>query len=130
MSSASGDSQPQRRLIWKALATKAAAATATNAQPSPAVIAPRGSSRLAVRGFFASKRASTMRLKPIAALRAATMQARIQANCRHDGEDSRAASSAPVKANGSANTVWLTRTNERYVPTDAIRYGLHGNRPR
>ena len=38
------------------------------------VIAPRGSSRPAVRGLPASKRASTSRLKPIAALRADTMQ--------------------------------------------------------
>ncbi len=36
-------------------------------------IAPRGSSRIAVRGFSASQRASTRRLKPIAALRAATI---------------------------------------------------------
>ena len=113
MASASGDSQPQSALIWKAPATKAAAATATKAHASEVVMAPRGSSRFAVRGFFASKRASTIRLKPIAALRAATMQTRIQPNCRHDGADSREASSAPVKANGSANTVWLTRTNER-----------------
>ena len=34
----------------------------------------RGSSRIAVRGLRASKRASTSRLNPIAALRAATMQ--------------------------------------------------------
>ena len=58
-------------------------------------------------------RASTSRLKPIAALRAATIATRIHptvaprrpATCR-------AASSAPASANGSANTEWLKRTND------------------
>ena len=74
---------------------------------------PRGSSRIAVRGLSASKRASTARLKPIAALRALTMQTTIQPTCVHENGCVRHASSAPVSANGSANTEWLKRTNER-----------------
>ena len=77
------------------------------------VIAPRGSSRPAVRGLPASNRASTSRLKPIAALRAETMQTRIQPSAAQSSGRPHAASSAPVSANGSANTVWLMRTNER-----------------
>ena len=45
---------------------------------STMVIAPRGSSREAVRGLSASNRASTSRLNPIAVLRAVTMAATIQ----------------------------------------------------
>jgi hypothetical protein len=74
---------------------------------------PRGSSRIAVLGLSASKRASTRRLKPIAALRALTMQTIIHATCIHENGRSRQASNAPVNANGSANTEWLNRTNER-----------------
>src|SRR5687767_10137289 len=70
---------------------------------------------MAVRGLSASNRASTSRLKPIAALRAATMQTAIQPTCAHENGCSRHASSAPVNANGSAKTEWLKRTNERYV---------------
>ena len=51
----------------------------TKSIASRAVIAPRGSSRIAVRGFSASWRASTSRLNPIAALRAATIATTIQA---------------------------------------------------
>ena len=76
-------------------------------------IAPRGSSRAAVRGLSASKRASTSRLNPIAALRAATMQTTTQPTCAHANGCSRHASSAPVNANGSAKTEWLKRTKER-----------------
>ena len=47
--------------------------TTTNSAASRRVIAPRGSSRIAVRGLSASNRASTSRLNPIAALRAPTM---------------------------------------------------------
>ena len=48
-----------------------------------------------------------------AALRAATMHTAIQATCSHENGCSRQASSAPVSANGSANTEWLNRTNEK-----------------
>ena len=47
--------------------------TTTKTIASRRLIAPRGSSRMAVRGFFASYCASTSRLNPIAALRAATI---------------------------------------------------------
>jgi hypothetical protein len=76
-------------------------------------MAPRGSSRIAVRGFSASKRASTSRLNPMAALRALTMQRMIQPACGHENGSCRHASSAPVSANGSANTEWLKRTNDK-----------------
>ena len=74
---------------------------------------PLGISRDAVRGFAASNRASTRRLNPIAALRAVTMHTTIQTTCRHVTGCCREASSAPVNANGSANTEWLKRTNDR-----------------
>jgi len=81
------------------------------------VIAPRGSSREAVRGLSASNRASTSRLNPMAALRAVTMATTIQS--RRQPMDAAvqspsrwSARSAPVNANGSAKTLWLTRTNE------------------
>ncbi len=81
---------------------------------SRVVIAPRGSSRFVVRGLSASNRASTRRLKPMAALRADTMQSTIQPSRRTSRTAGPTpASSAPVSANGSANTVWLTRTNDR-----------------
>ncbi len=48
------------------------------------VIAPRGSSRIDVRGFSASWRASTSLLKPMAALRALTIQTMIHATCNHE----------------------------------------------
>ncbi len=76
-------------------------------------MAPRGISRFAVRGFSASKRASTSRLNPIAALRAATMATRIHAIVGQVSGAWRAASSAPASANGSANTEWLKRTNDK-----------------
>ena len=68
---------------------------------------------MAVRGLSASKRTSTARLKPIAALRALTMQRVIQPTCAPENGAVRHASSAPVSANGSANTEWLKRTNDR-----------------
>ena len=49
----------------------------------------------------------------MAALRALTMHTTIHATCVHENGWSRHASSAPVSANGSANTEWLKRTNER-----------------
>ena len=74
---------------------------------------PLGISRDDVRGFAASNRASTRRLKPIAALRAVTMHTTIQSTCRQVTGCCRDASSAPVSANGSANTEWLNRTNDK-----------------
>ena len=85
----------------------------TKTAASLRVIAPRGISRIDVRGLSASWRASASRLNPIAALRALTMQTTIHATCDQENGWSRHASSAPVSANGSANTEWLKRTNER-----------------
>src|SRR4051812_7241219 len=117
--SATGDSARQTRPSWEAAATNTTDETMTKTVASVAVIAPRGSSRIAVRGFFASHRASTSRLNPIAALRAATIATMTQTARRTISGLVVAvrctASSAPVSANGSANTLWLKRTNERYV---------------
>ena len=68
---------------------------------------------MAVRGLPASNRASTKRLKAIAALRAATIATTIQAICCQLIGWCRAASRAPVNANGNAKTEWLKRTRER-----------------
>ncbi len=73
---------------------------------------PCGSSRIAVRGLRASNAASTSRLKPMAALRAATMQPTIQHDAHPAERHEPDASSAPASANGSANTEWLKRTND------------------
>jgi len=75
---------------------------------SPRAIRPLGSSRIAVRGLVASCAASARRLNPMAALRAVTMQARIQPRRVHDHDaaaPARTANSAPTSANGKANTV-------------------------
>jgi hypothetical protein len=112
---ATGDNARQTHPSRLAQATKATDETTTNRMASRRLIAPRGSSRPAVLGFFASKRASTSRLKPIAALRAATMQATIQAIRTGDSGTNLVARSAPASANGSANTEWLNRTKEAYV---------------
>src|SRR5687768_2847225 len=81
MARATGDNAKQVAFSRDADQMKATDATITNAVASRADIAPRGSSRDAVRGFRASKRASTSRLNPIAALLALTMQATIQSTC-------------------------------------------------
>jgi hypothetical protein len=48
----------------------------------------------------------------MAALRALTMHTTIHATCVHENGCVRHARSAPVSANGSANTEWLKRTND------------------
>src|SRR5687767_5678149 len=45
------------------------------------------------------------------------MQTMIQRTCDQAKDCSRHASSAPISANGSANTEWLKRMNERYART-------------
>src|SRR5215813_8924449 len=113
MTSATGASRRHSVLSLHDANTNTADAIVTNAAASAMVMAPRGSSRLAVRGLSASMRASTSRLKPIAALRAATIATRIHATVVHAIGTWRAARIAPDSANGSANTEWLKRTNER-----------------
>src|SRR6185369_6532448 len=71
----------------------------------PLLICPAGIAREAVRGFFASISASISLFSPMAAVRAPIMASRIQSACAADGSP-RAASRAPVKANGSAKSVW------------------------
>ena len=70
---------------------------------------------MAVLGFRASNRASTIRLKPMAAVRAVTMAATIQPIRVQVSGATLAASTAPARAKGSAKTVWLNRMNEAYV---------------
>src|SRR5258708_21014834 len=117
MASASGDSTKHTRPSAYAAPTNATEAAATKTIASQRVIAPRGSSRIAVRGLFASYRASTSRLKPIAAPRAATIATTIQttrhATSRPDKGRSWRASSDPVQAKGSAKTLWLNLTNDK-----------------
>ncbi len=89
----------------------------TAAHACPRVKRPEGSSRARVRGFAASCSRSAMRLKPMAANRAAVNATRIQATvpavnasgCAYD------ASTAPTPANGSANSVWGSFTKEAYL---------------
>ena len=96
---------------------KIADATTMKIAASRRVIAPRGNSLDSVRGFRASCAASASRLNPIAALLAATIATmihptRIVTECPVQSPSRCSASSAPVSANGSANTEWLKRTNE------------------
>src|SRR5688572_12216642 len=120
IASATGARMKQSMLNCDAPKTNTADATTTNIVASRRVIAPRGSSRMAVRGFNASHRASTRRLNPMAALRAPTMQTTIHPTWLQENGRSRHASSAPVMANGRANTEWLKRTNDRYVASLCI----------
>ena len=104
MPSATGESARQiqpRRVVTR---TNAAEAPTTSATAAPVVIAPRGNSRFAVLGLSASNRASTSRLNPIAAVRAVTIAATIHRTRGHVTGVCCAASNAPTRANGSANT--------------------------
>jgi hypothetical protein len=71
--SATGDSTRHSQLSCAADTTNATDIAATNTPASAGDMRPLGISRIDVRGFAASNRASTRRLKPIAALRAVTM---------------------------------------------------------
>jgi hypothetical protein len=112
IASATGDSAKQIQPSGQVDATNAADVAARNAQAWAPESLPVGISRFAVRGLSASQRASTMRLKAIAALRANTIASTIQRMRIGSTGRSAAASSAPTSANGSANTEWLTRMNE------------------
>ncbi len=102
--SATGDSRKHSRLSCDAATMNTSDMISTNTVASIGDTRPVGISRFDVRGFCASNRASTRRLNPIAALRAVTMHMTIQNTCRHVTGCSREASSAPVSANGNANT--------------------------
>ena len=115
--SATGDSAKQRVPSFHAANTNTAEEATTNTPASPRVMRPRGSSRPAVRGLSASYEASASRLKPMAALRAATIATTIQQNRSATDEAVQPptrcnASNAPVNANGSAKTEWLNRTKD------------------
>ena len=76
---------------------------------SGAPSSPAGRWRCAVRGFSASMWRSISRFADIPSVRAPTIATVIHRNAPHDGSPS-AASTMPVYANGSANTVSWTRT--------------------
>ena len=80
-------------------------------------IFPVGRCLSAVRGFNASNFRSTIRLNPIAAVRAHTIAAKLSKNVRPPGHPcvSRAATAILDNANGSANTVCSNRTNSKYL---------------
>ncbi len=82
MPSATGARTPQSHPSRAAAYRNTADETTTKTAASRRLMTPRGSSRIAVRGLSASKRASTARLNPMAALRALTMQRTIQPTLR------------------------------------------------
>ncbi len=112
IASATGESAKHTGFSRHEANTKMADEMTTKMTASRTLMAPRGISRFAVRGFSASMRASTRRLNPIAALRAATIATRIHPTVGQVIAVCCAASSAPASANGSANTEWLTRTKD------------------
>lgn len=59
----------------------------TKASAAEGEILPEGISRMAVLGLMASMRASSQRLKAMAALRAKTMAAKTKTNINHKGFD-------------------------------------------
>jgi hypothetical protein len=73
MAKATGDNARHSVDNWPAATTNTTDEMTTNAVAAGRVITPCGSSRIAVRGLRASNSASTRRLNPIAALRAATI---------------------------------------------------------
>src|SRR5262249_29665852 len=102
-----GASFSARGLSCHAPTRNAAIAQSVKIQAKLSVRAPVANARCAVRGFSLSYRRSAMRLIVIAALRAATMATMIQSSCRQVGQPllvKRAASNAPVRAKGRANT--------------------------
>ncbi len=109
MARATGDNAKHSGPRLHAEKMKTIEATTTNRMASRFDMTPRGSSRVAVRGLSASKFASTNRLKPIAALRAATIattihSARTAISALSPEAFLLIASRAPVSANGNANT--------------------------
>ena len=104
MARATGESARHSGFSIAAASTNTAVETATNRTTSRADRTPAGSSREAVRGLRASIARSTRRLKPIAALRAETMATTIQRTWRPLMPETRAASDAEARANGSAKT--------------------------
>src|SRR5688572_13802633 len=79
ISSATGGNMPHKGVTWVAANMNISDETTTNTVASRRPRAPVGISRIAVRGLSASMRASTIRLNPMAALRADTMATIIHA---------------------------------------------------
>src|SRR5262249_34810941 len=113
MARARGERAAHKGLRRQAAKTNTAEATPQNRVASRELMTPRGSSRPEVLGLRASNRASTSRLKPMAADRAETIATTIQKTADQVIGACRPASSAPAKAKGSAKTEWLKRTNDR-----------------
>src|SRR5690242_15463010 len=103
--SAMGESAKHRGFRAQAEASKTTAASVTDTHASATLIRPCGISREAVRGFFASRSRSAMRLNPIATNRAAVNAMTTRATWRHDTGAVHEAATAPIRANGSAKTV-------------------------
>src|SRR5258708_9915117 len=107
MKSATGESFRASGFNFHAAKMKIATAATVTINAKPVARARAASASCAVRGFALSKRTSAMRLTVMAALRAATMATMIQRNCFQVGQPwvvKRAASRAPVSANGKAKT--------------------------
>src|SRR5688572_1036312 len=108
-----------------AAATKSAVEAASTPQAHPAASLPLGSGREAVRGLAASMARSAMRLKVIAAVRAPTMAATIQAACHAVGSPP-APRTIPITAKGSANRVCGKATSS---PVSRARCAAAASRP-
>src|SRR5205823_662156 len=108
MASATGASTRHKNPSWRAAHKKTSADKSVKPQTKRADNRPAGKCRFAVRRFRASMSASRIRLNVIAADRAATIAIMIHAKRGPKSSiwkpASRQASSAPVKANGNANT--------------------------
>src|SRR5258708_34978893 len=103
-------------------------------QAKPRESDPVGKWRVLVRGLRASISASSTRLKAMATDRAATIATTIHASLAHKpsraNPASRQASSAPVSANGSANTecsnLIISSVRRRRVASDDKHYHFSG----
>src|SRR2546425_22222 len=111
---ATGASARQSGFSAHAVPRNSPAATRTAAHACASVSRPDGSSRARVRGFFASRSRSAIRLKPSATQRAHVNASTTSASSRHVTGCSRDATSKPSSANGSANRVWGSLTKLTY----------------
>src|SRR2546427_2635120 len=111
---ATGASARQSGFSAHAVPRNSPAATRTAAHACASVNRPDGSSRARVRGFFASRSRSAIRLKPSATQRAHVNASTTSASSRHVTGCSRDATSKPSSANGSANRVWGSLTKLTY----------------
>src|SRR5579883_1191091 len=103
MTSATGDNLKAKSFNCEAASTKTAHEITVKTTAKRRLSLPVINGRIRVRGFLASNFRSAMRLKVMAALRAATIATMIQSNCLQVGHP-RTARRAPVRANGNAKT--------------------------